>query len=189
MSPLSPITEIDFCAWLSQAAPGEALEYHRGFLSSTSIRASAAAQRRAARTHSARKPRAMGLRQAACPSGAAPPWRQPSSATSPSRASGRKRLAVVAAARRRRSHDRMPTQGRQSRRRTSASQLAKIDKDSFTLRDRCGFLRSLTAIVNEEALRSKSRALAAGLCSWAPGTTPPTDRDLLGKNHPSIATK
>jgi hypothetical protein len=26
------ITEIDLCAWLSQAAPGDALEYHRGFL-------------------------------------------------------------------------------------------------------------------------------------------------------------
>jgi hypothetical protein len=28
----SPITEIGFCAWVAQAAPGEALEYHRGFL-------------------------------------------------------------------------------------------------------------------------------------------------------------
>jgi hypothetical protein len=28
----SPVTEIDFCAWLSQAAPGEAIEYHSGFL-------------------------------------------------------------------------------------------------------------------------------------------------------------
>jgi len=26
------ITEIDLCAWLSQAAPQDALEYHRGFL-------------------------------------------------------------------------------------------------------------------------------------------------------------
>jgi hypothetical protein len=26
------VTEIDFCAWLSQAAPGEAIEYHSGFL-------------------------------------------------------------------------------------------------------------------------------------------------------------
>ena len=26
------ITEIEFCAWVSQAAPGDALEYHRGFL-------------------------------------------------------------------------------------------------------------------------------------------------------------
>ncbi len=36
MSQLRPkplvITEIDLCAWLSQAAPGDALEYHRGFL-------------------------------------------------------------------------------------------------------------------------------------------------------------
>ncbi len=26
------ITEIEFCAWLGQAAPGDVLEYHRGFL-------------------------------------------------------------------------------------------------------------------------------------------------------------
>ncbi len=26
------ITEIGFCAWLGQATPGDALEYHRGFL-------------------------------------------------------------------------------------------------------------------------------------------------------------
>lgn len=26
------ITEIEFCAWLSQAEPGEVLEYHKGFL-------------------------------------------------------------------------------------------------------------------------------------------------------------
>ena len=26
------VTEIDLCAWLSQAAPADALEYHRGFL-------------------------------------------------------------------------------------------------------------------------------------------------------------
>ena len=26
------VTEIDLCAWLSQAAPHDALEYHRGFL-------------------------------------------------------------------------------------------------------------------------------------------------------------
>jgi hypothetical protein len=26
------ITEIEFCAWLGQATPGDALEYHRGFL-------------------------------------------------------------------------------------------------------------------------------------------------------------
>jgi hypothetical protein len=32
MSPLSPITEIDLCAWLGQAEPGAMLEYHRGFL-------------------------------------------------------------------------------------------------------------------------------------------------------------
>ena len=28
----SPVTEIDFCAWLSQAAPRDALEYHCGLL-------------------------------------------------------------------------------------------------------------------------------------------------------------
>ena len=27
------ISEIDLCAWLGQAAPGDVLEYHRGFLS------------------------------------------------------------------------------------------------------------------------------------------------------------
>ena len=26
------ITEVAFCAWVSQAAPGDVLEYHRGFL-------------------------------------------------------------------------------------------------------------------------------------------------------------
>jgi hypothetical protein len=26
------ITEIEFCAWLGQAEPGDVLEYHRGFL-------------------------------------------------------------------------------------------------------------------------------------------------------------
>lgn len=26
------LTEIEFCAWLAQAAPGDRLEYHRGFL-------------------------------------------------------------------------------------------------------------------------------------------------------------
>ena len=26
------ITEIELCAWLAQAAPGDAIEYHRGFL-------------------------------------------------------------------------------------------------------------------------------------------------------------
>lgn len=28
----SQVTEIDFCAWLSQAAPRDAFEYHCGFL-------------------------------------------------------------------------------------------------------------------------------------------------------------
>lgn len=26
------LTEIEFCAWVAQAAPGDRLEYHRGFL-------------------------------------------------------------------------------------------------------------------------------------------------------------
>jgi len=32
--PVDPpvLTEIEFCSWLSQAAPGDVLEYHRGFL-------------------------------------------------------------------------------------------------------------------------------------------------------------
>ena len=30
--PFKAITEIDFCAWLAQAEPGEVLQYHRGFL-------------------------------------------------------------------------------------------------------------------------------------------------------------
>ncbi len=30
--PLKPITEISLCSWLSQAAHGDVLEYHRGFL-------------------------------------------------------------------------------------------------------------------------------------------------------------
>ena len=32
IQPFKAITEIDFCAWLSQAAPGEILEYHKGLL-------------------------------------------------------------------------------------------------------------------------------------------------------------
>lgn len=32
MRSFTPITEIDLCAWLSQAKAGETLEYHRGFL-------------------------------------------------------------------------------------------------------------------------------------------------------------
>ncbi len=27
-----PLTDITFCAWVGQAAPGDRLEYHRGFL-------------------------------------------------------------------------------------------------------------------------------------------------------------
>ena len=27
-----PLSEIEFCAWVAQAAPGDRLEYHRGFL-------------------------------------------------------------------------------------------------------------------------------------------------------------
>lgn len=27
-----PISEIEFCAWVAQAMPGERLQYHRGFL-------------------------------------------------------------------------------------------------------------------------------------------------------------
>jgi hypothetical protein len=30
--PKSPLTEIQFCAWVAQALPGDRLEYHRGFL-------------------------------------------------------------------------------------------------------------------------------------------------------------
>ena len=28
----APLTEIEFCAWVAQAVPGDRLEYHRGFL-------------------------------------------------------------------------------------------------------------------------------------------------------------
>lgn len=27
-----PLTDIEFCAWIGQAVPGDQLEYHRGFL-------------------------------------------------------------------------------------------------------------------------------------------------------------
>src|SRR3954468_13981371 len=27
-----PLTEVDFCAWIGQAAPRDLIEYHRGFL-------------------------------------------------------------------------------------------------------------------------------------------------------------
>ena len=30
--PRQPVTEIMLCAWVAQAAPGDVLEYHRGFL-------------------------------------------------------------------------------------------------------------------------------------------------------------
>ena len=29
---LRPLTDIEFCAWIGQAVPGDQLEYHRGFL-------------------------------------------------------------------------------------------------------------------------------------------------------------
>ena len=29
---LKPVTEFDLCGWVGQAAPGDILEYHRGFL-------------------------------------------------------------------------------------------------------------------------------------------------------------
>ena len=32
ISAARPISEIEFCAWLAQAEPSEALTYHRGFL-------------------------------------------------------------------------------------------------------------------------------------------------------------
>ena len=30
--PKTPLTEIQFCAWVAQAIPGDRLEYHRGYL-------------------------------------------------------------------------------------------------------------------------------------------------------------
>ncbi len=30
--PATPLTELELAGWIGQAAPGEALEYHRGFL-------------------------------------------------------------------------------------------------------------------------------------------------------------
>jgi len=30
--PRCPLTDIEFCAWVAQAVPGDRLEYHRGFL-------------------------------------------------------------------------------------------------------------------------------------------------------------
>ena len=32
LSPSGSLTEIDLCGWIGQANPGDALEYHRGFL-------------------------------------------------------------------------------------------------------------------------------------------------------------
>jgi len=32
-----PLNEIEFCAWIGQAEPGERLEYHRGFLAQDTI--------------------------------------------------------------------------------------------------------------------------------------------------------
>ncbi len=32
VQPDSPVNEIEFCAWVAQALPGERLEYHCGFL-------------------------------------------------------------------------------------------------------------------------------------------------------------
>jgi len=32
-----PLSEIEFCAWIGQAEPGERLEYHRGFLAQDTI--------------------------------------------------------------------------------------------------------------------------------------------------------
>jgi len=33
----SPLSEIEFCAWIGQAEPGARLEYHRGFLAQDTI--------------------------------------------------------------------------------------------------------------------------------------------------------
>jgi len=32
VQPDRPVTEIEFCAWVAQALPGDRLQYHRGFL-------------------------------------------------------------------------------------------------------------------------------------------------------------
>jgi hypothetical protein len=32
MRAVRPLTDVEFCAWIGQAAPGDWLEYHRGFL-------------------------------------------------------------------------------------------------------------------------------------------------------------
>lgn len=31
-TPVHPLTELALCAWIGEAAPGDVLEYHRGFL-------------------------------------------------------------------------------------------------------------------------------------------------------------
>ncbi len=37
LAPLRRLTETDLCGWLGRAAPGEMLEYHRGFLALDSV--------------------------------------------------------------------------------------------------------------------------------------------------------
>jgi hypothetical protein len=40
ITPNRPMTDTAFCTWVGQAAPGDTLEYHRGFRRSTSGSAS-----------------------------------------------------------------------------------------------------------------------------------------------------
>lgn len=36
--PVTPLTEIELCAWIAQAEPGDAIEYHRGALALDRLR-------------------------------------------------------------------------------------------------------------------------------------------------------
>ena len=94
------MTEIDLCAWLSQAAPQDALEYHRGFLVlDTDPRISGFANGDRLELIQVAKPRVMGRREAACPSRAAPPRRKPLQLSRDRPSAAGNALAVVAAVR------------------------------------------------------------------------------------------
>ena len=63
-TPRGRSTETDFCSWVGQAAPGDILEYHRGFLG-IDIAARRLDRHRAEGAAPARPPRRLGLRRRA----------------------------------------------------------------------------------------------------------------------------
>ena len=98
-----PLTEIEFCAWVAQAVPGDRLEYHRGFLVLDIFPMFARLPDRAARgTGPARVARLLGRRTGPRAPGAGAHGPRPVRLhrRRPPQTEGRSRLAVRASARR-----------------------------------------------------------------------------------------